>query len=133
MSQMKKTRRPVDLTVKGKAGLVVQDAESYRQIPDRLERFEAVEAIRPGMAAAGEGRSSPRGRRWQSPTKSLAFQVDITEAALDDATPRTTFDSSVTSKSATSGVHDPQHFLYFLPLPHGQGSFLPVLGVDIFT
>ncbi len=22
----------------------------------------------------------------------------------------------------------PQHFLYFLPLPHGHGSFLPVLG-----
>jgi hypothetical protein len=25
-------------------------------------------------------------------------------------------------------IHAPQHFLYFLPLPHGQGSFLPVLG-----
>lgn len=22
----------------------------------------------------------------------------------------------------------PQHFLYFLPLPHGQGSFRPILG-----
>ena len=27
------------------------------------------------------------------------------------------------------GVHAPQHFLYFLPLPQGQGSFLPVFGV----
>ena len=33
------------------------------------------------------------------------------------------------SKGARSGVHAPQHFLYFLPLPHGHGSFLPVLGV----
>jgi hypothetical protein len=24
----------------------------------------------------------------------------------------------------------PQHFLYFLPLPQGQGSFLPVFGVS---
>src|SRR6185436_16556945 len=24
--------------------------------------------------------------------------------------------------------HEPWHFLYFLPLPHGQGSFLPTLG-----
>ncbi|MBF0390968.1 MAG: C10 family peptidase [Desulfamplus sp.] len=27
----------------------------------------------------------------------------------------------------------PQHFLYFFPLPHGQGSFLPILGSERFT
>ena len=59
MKQMKKTRRPVVLTVNGKAELVVQDAESYQQILDRLERFEAVEAIRLGIAAAEEGRVKP--------------------------------------------------------------------------
>ena len=32
LSLMKKTRRPVVLTVNGKAELVVQDAESYQQI-----------------------------------------------------------------------------------------------------
>ena len=59
MSQMKKTRRPVVLTVNGKAELVVQDAASYQEILDRLERFEAVEAIRLGIAAAEEGRVMP--------------------------------------------------------------------------
>ena len=59
MSQMKKTRRPVVLTVNGKAELVVQDAESYQRILDRLARFKAVEAIRLGIAAAGEGRVKP--------------------------------------------------------------------------
>jgi prevent-host-death family protein len=59
MSRLKKTRRPVVLTVNGKAELVVQDAKSYQQILDRLERFEAVEAIRLGMAAAGQGRVKP--------------------------------------------------------------------------
>ena len=59
MRQMKKTRRPVVLTVNGKAELVVQDAESYQQILDRLDRFEAVEAIRLGIAAAEEGRAKP--------------------------------------------------------------------------
>jgi len=58
MSRMKKTRRPV-LTVNGKAELVVQDAESYQQILERLERFEAVEAIRLGIAAAADGRVKP--------------------------------------------------------------------------
>ena len=59
MNQMKKTHRPVVLTVNGKAELVVQDAESYQRILDRLERFEAVEAIRLGIAAAEEGRLKP--------------------------------------------------------------------------
>jgi prevent-host-death family protein len=59
VSRMKKTRRPVVLTVNGKAELVVQDAKSYQQILDRLERFEAVEAIRLGIAAAEEGRVKP--------------------------------------------------------------------------
>jgi hypothetical protein len=30
-----------------------------------------------------------------------------------------------------SGVHAPQHFLYFLPLPQGHGSFLPIFGVAL--
>ena len=59
LSQMKKTRRPVVLTVNGKAELVVQDAESYRRILDRLARFEAVEVIRFGIAATEEGRVKP--------------------------------------------------------------------------
>jgi prevent-host-death family protein len=59
LSRMKKTRRPVVLTVNGKAELVIQDAKSYQQILDRLERFEAVEAIRLGIAAAEEGRVKP--------------------------------------------------------------------------
>jgi hypothetical protein len=31
-----------------------------------------------------------------------------------------------------STIHAPQHFLYFLPLPHVHGSFLPILGVVSF-
>ena len=59
VSRMKKTHRPVVLTVNGKAELVVQDARSYQQILDRLELFEAVESIRLGIAAAEEGRVRP--------------------------------------------------------------------------
>lgn len=62
MRRMKKTRRAVILTVNGKAELVVQDATSYQQILDRLARFEAVEAIRLGIAADEEGRVKPARR-----------------------------------------------------------------------
>ena len=59
MSKMKQSRRPVVLTVNGRAEFVVQDADSYQQILERLERFEAVEAIRLGIAAAEEGCVKP--------------------------------------------------------------------------
>ena len=59
MNRIKKTHRPVVLTVNGKAELVVQDAKSYQQILDRLEHFEVVEAIRLGIKAADEGRLKP--------------------------------------------------------------------------
>src|SRR5437016_10539080 len=71
MNRMKRTRRPVVLTVSGKAELVVQDAASYQQILDRLDRLEAVEAIRKGIAAAEEGRGKPRGRHWHDFKKAL--------------------------------------------------------------
>lgn len=35
------TRKPVVLTVKGKPALVIQDAESYQDLLDRLKRTEA--------------------------------------------------------------------------------------------
>jgi prevent-host-death family protein len=59
MNQMKKSRRPLVLTVNGKAELVVQDAKSYQEILDRLDRLEAAEAIRLGIKAASEGRVKP--------------------------------------------------------------------------
>ena len=59
MDQIRRTRRPVVLTVNGKAELVVQDTESYQRILDRLDRLEATEAIRVGIRAAAEGRVQP--------------------------------------------------------------------------
>lgn len=59
VERMKKTRRAVVLTVNGKAELVVQDAKSYQQILERLERLEVVEAIRAGVAPAEAGKVKP--------------------------------------------------------------------------
>lgn len=53
---MKKTKHPLDITVHGKAELVVQDARSYQDMLDRLDRLEAVEAIRQGLRDVKEGR-----------------------------------------------------------------------------
>jgi prevent-host-death family protein len=39
VKRMKRTKRPVVLTVNGKAELVVQDASSYQSLLERLDRL----------------------------------------------------------------------------------------------
>ena len=50
VKQLKDTRNPLVLTVNGKAEVVVQDAEAYQTLLDRLERTETIAAIRQGLA-----------------------------------------------------------------------------------
>jgi PHD/YefM family antitoxin component YafN of YafNO toxin-antitoxin module len=49
VGRLKKKKVPLVLTVNGRAELVVQDTGSYQQLLDRLDRAEAVAAIRKGM------------------------------------------------------------------------------------
>ena len=59
MKQLKKTKRPVVLTVKGKATAIVQDAEAYRRLLDIAARADAVEGIRQGIEHAKQGKIRP--------------------------------------------------------------------------
>lgn len=59
MRQLKKSKRPVVLTVKGKAEAVVQDAEAYQRLLDIAARADVFEAIRQGIDDAAHGRSRP--------------------------------------------------------------------------
>lgn len=58
VKKIKKSKKPLVLTVNGKAEVVVQDAEAYQAMIERVERAEAVEAIRKGVESfeRGEGR-----------------------------------------------------------------------------
>jgi prevent-host-death family protein len=58
MKQLKKTKRPVVLTVKGKAA-VVQDAEAYQRLLDVAARADAVEGIRQGLDDVKKGKTRP--------------------------------------------------------------------------
>jgi len=58
MKQLKKTKRPVVLTVKGKAA-VVQDAEAYQRLLDVAARADAVEGIRQGLEDVKKGKTRP--------------------------------------------------------------------------
>jgi prevent-host-death family protein len=59
MKQLRKTRQPVVLTVKGKAELVIRDAESYQRLLDIAARADVNEAIRQGLLDVHQGRTRP--------------------------------------------------------------------------
>jgi PHD/YefM family antitoxin component YafN of YafNO toxin-antitoxin module len=56
MKQIKKSKRPVILTVNGKAEAVVQDAQAYQRLLDIAARADAEEGIRQGVEDARKGR-----------------------------------------------------------------------------
>jgi len=59
MKHLKKSKRPLVLTVKGKAAAVVQDAEAYQCLLDVAARADAREGIRQGLGDARSGNTRP--------------------------------------------------------------------------
>jgi prevent-host-death family protein len=59
MKQLKKTKRPVVLTVKGKAAAIVQDAAAYQHLLDIAASASAEEGIRQGLDDVKQGRVRP--------------------------------------------------------------------------
>jgi len=59
IKQLKKSKRPVVLTVKGKAAAIVQDAEAYQRLLDIAARADAEEGIRQGLESAKKGKPRP--------------------------------------------------------------------------
>jgi prevent-host-death family protein len=59
MRQLKKTKRPVVLTVNGKAAAVVQDAGAYQRLLDVAARADANEGIRQGLEDSMNRRVRP--------------------------------------------------------------------------
>jgi prevent-host-death family protein len=54
LDRLRKTGHPLVLTINGKAELVVQDAEAYQAL---LDRVEAIEGIQRGLADVKAGRT----------------------------------------------------------------------------
>jgi PHD/YefM family antitoxin component YafN of YafNO toxin-antitoxin module len=59
MKQLKKSKRPLFLTVKGKARAVVQDAGAYQRLLDLAARADVLEALRQGLDDVPFGRTRP--------------------------------------------------------------------------
>jgi prevent-host-death family protein len=59
LRHLQKTKRPLVLTVNGKAAAVVQDAEAYQRLLDLAAEANAAEGIRQGLDDVATGRTRP--------------------------------------------------------------------------
>ncbi len=59
MQHLKETKRPVILTVNGKAAAVVQDAEAYQHLLDLAAEASPAEGIRQGLEDLKRGQTRP--------------------------------------------------------------------------
>ena len=56
LERLRETRRPLVLTVNGKAEAVVQSADEYQRLVDEVDNLHAIERIRLGLESANTGR-----------------------------------------------------------------------------
>jgi prevent-host-death family protein len=59
MKLLRKSKRPVVLTVKGKAAAMVQDAAAYQRLLDAAALAGAEEGIRQGLEGSGRRKVRP--------------------------------------------------------------------------
>jgi len=59
LRHIKKSKRPVVLTVRGKAAAIVQDAEAYQRLLDIAAQADAQEGLRQGLDDVAHGRTRP--------------------------------------------------------------------------
>jgi prevent-host-death family protein len=57
VKKIKKSGKPLVLTVNGKAEIIVQDAESYQQMIKILDKTEIIEAVREGLESVRQGKT----------------------------------------------------------------------------
>ena len=59
LERLKTTGAPMVLTVEGEAQVVVQDAGSYQEMLQLLDRAQAIEGIRRGLSSMERGEGRP--------------------------------------------------------------------------
>ena len=59
LKQLRKSKRPVVLTVNGRAAAIVQDAEAYQRLLDIAAAADAREGIRQGLQEAKSRQGRP--------------------------------------------------------------------------
>ena len=59
IEQIKQTGQPLVLTINGRAEVVVQDAKSYQQLLDKIEKLEAIIGVKQGLQEVESEQTRP--------------------------------------------------------------------------
>lgn len=59
LERLRESGKPMVLTVNGRAEAVVQDADSYQELLDRLDRAETLAALRLALTEEAQGEAVP--------------------------------------------------------------------------
>ena len=73
MQRLKKTRRPIILTVNGKPEAVLQSAREYQRLLDLAAATDINEAIRQGFEDLREGRTRPANEVFEEMRRKYAI------------------------------------------------------------
>ena len=77
MKQLKKSKRPVVLTVNGKAAAIVQDVGAYQRLLDIAASADEEEGIRQGLDDVATDVLGPLERFLRSFAASMAYLVEF--------------------------------------------------------
>ena len=66
LEEMRESKSSLVLTVNGKAAAVVQDAESYQDMVERLELLESLLGLRKSLEEFKQGKGVPLDKAFQS-------------------------------------------------------------------
>jgi len=78
--RMKKKRRPLVLTINGKAEMVAVDVKSFQEMLEIIDRVEAVEGIRRGLESKKRG----EGKTLEQFDKEMRKKYKISESRQND-------------------------------------------------
>ena len=65
LDELKTDKTPIVITIDGKAAAVLQDAESYQNLLDRLELLETVVGIRKSLEEFEQGKGISIHQAWE--------------------------------------------------------------------
>ncbi len=65
LTTLRETQAPIVLTVNGKAAVVVQDAESYQRLMERIALLESLAGLRKSLDEFEQGKGVPLEKAFQ--------------------------------------------------------------------
>ncbi|MDJ0675960.1 MAG: type II toxin-antitoxin system Phd/YefM family antitoxin [Calothrix sp. MO_167.B42] len=65
LARLRETKAPMVLTVNGKAAVVIQDAQSYQQLLDKIELLDSIAGIRKSIDEFEREEGLPLKEAWK--------------------------------------------------------------------